>query len=227
MTIIDDFDAVNRGRRCAAAVSVGVLLAAAGPVGEAVAAVDCNPTPIHRAAPTLHRPHHGPAKSHVRSKGKKPGAAKKVAGHECQPQLAVTLADIGALGPPEEPAPIAAVADFAPDVGPANPEAEGLPVGFQSVSFPSRLSAEGASGPAGEPGGGGGLPTGGGFPGAGGPGGVPGGGTYVPPPGSGGFPGQGGLPGVPEPGTWTMMIVGLGAVGAVARRRRLGPLARA
>jgi hypothetical protein len=215
MTIIDDFDAVNRLRRRAAAVSVGVLLAGAGPVGAAVAAVDCKPTPIHRAAPTVHHPHHGPAKPHVRSKRKKPGAAKKVAGHECQPQLAVTLADIGALGSPEEPASMAAVADFAPDVGPANPEAEGLPVGFQSVSFPSRLSAE--DGP----------PTGGGFPGGGGPGGIPGGGTYVPPPGGGGLPGQGGLPGVPEPGAWTMMIVGLGAVGAVARRRRSGALARA
>ena len=40
-------------------------------------------------------------------------------------------------------------------------------------------------------------------------------GSILPPP----------LPGVPEPSTWAMLITGFGLVGAMARRRKIGPVA--
>ena len=85
---------------------------------------------------------------------------------------------------------------------------------FQFASFAALVSGGGAN--RSEPGGPGNGSTGG-APGEGGKGGTPQEGGL--PPGGGGFPG-GRVAGVPEPAAWAMMLLGLGAIGGLARKRR-------
>ena len=221
MLSIVNFNAAGCATRRLVAIGFGILLVAAAAVGDATAAVDCNPAPVHHRASAKHRSHHRRAKVHPRP-GKRPrvAGAKRVAGQECRP-VAVTLAEITALGSPDDIGLLAPIADLAPGAD------SGPPTDVQLVSFPlPPPSSVGGGGPGGGfPGSGG---PGGGGPGSGGPGsgGPPGGGSYTPPPGGGGSPPGGGgfpggsVPGVPEPATWMMMLVGVGAMGAIVRRRR-------
>jgi hypothetical protein len=140
------------------------------------------------------------------------------------------LADIETLESPDEVGPLAlGDGDFTPEPGPDAPVTDTPQAGVETASLALPLSGGGWSGGGGSGGGGGpvaaaptgggskgGEPTGGGTPGSGDPGGSPQGGS---PPGGGGLPG-GGATSAPEPATWTMMLVGLGVVGALARARR-------
>jgi hypothetical protein len=182
-----------------AAAGAAVLFALVASAESALAAIDCNPAPAHHHA-AKHRRRHGPPKPHPAAKKPRAKVAPKPAGHECAPKhpVAVTLADIEALGRLGDADPAAPFADLTPGPGPTLPQAEAPVGGSELVSFGSPLS--------------GGPSAGGssGFPG----GGPPGGGGS--PPGGGGSPG-GGEPGVPEPASWTMMLLGVGVVGARAR----------
>jgi hypothetical protein len=191
-------------------------------------------------------PHHRAKKRHRKA------AAKHAAGHEC-PTVAL-LADIETLEPPgDDVGPLGTGDDLTPGPGLDTPATDTAEAGFQLASFSMPLSNGdgwggfgGGGGVGGDPGGGtgdrgtprtggssGGGPPGGGSPGGGSPpggspgGDPPGGGTPPgggwPPPGGGSPPG-GSMPGVPEPATWTMMIVGLGIVGGLARARRVRPI---
>jgi hypothetical protein len=143
----------------------------------------------------------------------------RAGGHECQPHhlMAVTLADISSLGEPDDSGPPAGAPDLAHGLALGGVNADGPRSGLQLVSLAVPLTAVGGDGPGGSYG----------EPRGGQPGGnLPGGGPYDPPPGGGGPPPGGGGPpgksvsGVPEPASWTMMLIGLGAVGAFGRGRR-------
>ena len=225
--ITNHFDAWSRR----AAAGLAGLLVAGAAIQDAMAEADCNPPAAHHAASARRRSHHHRAKAHpLPVKKAKPVLPKRAAGHECARPLAVTLADIGALGSLEDAGPMAIAAVLAPGPEPDGPAAGGVRGGPQFGPFALPLGGDGRGGP--ELGGGIGTPGGGGLPGGGpgGPGGGPGeggpsaggpgGGSYAPPPGGGGGPPGSGAPGVPEPGTWVLMLVGVGAVGALARGRR-------
>lgn len=221
MLAIVNFKAENPATWRNVAINLGVLLVVAAAVGDATAAVDCNPAPVHHRAAAKHRVHHRRAKARPPPKQRRKAAAgaKRTAGLECHP-VAVTLADISALGTPDDVGFLSAIAAPAPGLGPDGPGAD-APPDAQLVAFP--MPSSGVGGGGGGPGGG--FPGGG--PSGGGPaGGGPGGGGYTPPPGGGGPPSGGGgfpggsVPGVPEPATWTMMLIGVAAAGAIVRRRR-------
>jgi hypothetical protein len=211
-----------RSHRTPAAALAALMVA-----GNAMAAVDCNPQPVHHSHWASRRPHHRLVNALARpGKPAKAIAARRAGGHECQPHplTAVTLADISTLGEPDDAGPLAGATGFAPGSG-LGGNGDAPRSGFQLVSFARPLTAVGGDGPGGSYGG-----TGGG-PGEG-PGGGTGGGPYEPPPGGGGLPPGGGGPpgegvsGVPEPASWMMMLIGLGVVGAFGRRRRAAaPLA--
>lgn len=180
----------------------------------ALAKVDCAPTPAHHHA--KHRPHHRRTKPHPAPKR----VVKRTAKPECRHPVAVTLADIAALGSPEDSDILAPIPGFVPEPGPDSPGTEAARPGLTvAAALPSSDIFDVGSPRSGNPGGG----PGGGPPGTEPPGGGPGGyppPTAEPPPGDGGPPGEGPPPGVPEPATWTLMFIGLGAVGALARGRR-------
>jgi hypothetical protein len=134
--------------------------------------------------------------------------------------MAALLADIETLEPAEDAGPMAAGDDLTPSPALVTPAMYPSGRGFQLASYTptdaggwhgfdgligTGNGGDGGSGRVGGHGGRGGDPPGGGPPGGGPPGGGPPGGS---------------LPGAPEPATWTMMLVGLGAVGGLARARR-------
>jgi len=132
-------------------------------------------------------------------------------------------------GPMQSPgagpgAPIVAVAPFFPLPG-------GGGISGRNSSSPPPGGGGGGTPGGGTPppsgGGGGGTPGGGGGgtppPSGGGGGGTPGGGGGGTPPPPGGGGGGGGTPppvGIPEPGTAALLLIGLGAAAAYARRKR-------
>ncbi len=234
MLAVVNLMARDRAARRIVTISLGVLLVSTAVVGDAIAAVDCNPAPVRHHSAVKHRSHRRRAGVGPPAKKRMAVAAKRPAAHEC-PSLAATLADVSSLGTPADADPFAPVTDPVPE--PDGSQA-GAPRGggqIAALAFPLSGAGGGAGGASGPDGGtptggsqgggsgGGGPPEGGGpgaaSPGGGGPGGGgPGGGEpYAAPPGGGG------VSGVPEPGTWTMMMIGVGATGALVRRRRGAP----